>query len=100
MLKLITCALALTASLPAIAAPDRIVRSEVVRFNDLDLADPAGIATLERRINSAARRVCEYQDTRGSTILFSQDRAACMANALAAARQQVAAKTGAAILRG
>lgn len=101
MLKLLTCALALTASLPAVAAnPERAVRNEVVRFDDLNLASPAGVATLERRINSAARRVCDFRDSRGSTLLVSKDLSQCMTNALASARQQVAAKTGANILKG
>lgn len=100
MLKLMTFALALTASLPVAANPARETRSEVVRFDDLNLSSTAGVAALERRINSAARRVCEYRDARGSTYLLSQDQAVCMKNALASARQQVAAKTGTAILKG
>lgn len=34
------------------------VRQTVVRYGDLDLTDPQGIAQLERRVASAARRVC------------------------------------------
>lgn len=100
MSKLLACALALTASLPAAAAAQTVVKNEVVRFDDLNLASPAGVAKLERRINSAVRRVCDYHDSRGSSLLMSKDLSNCITNALASARQQVAAKTGAIILKG
>jgi UrcA family protein len=35
------------------------VRSETVKFKDLDVGTPAGVEALYRRIHSAARRVCE-----------------------------------------
>ena len=41
------------------AAPSKDVRTEVVRFADLDLTRPAGAQELYRRIEHAARDVCE-----------------------------------------
>jgi UrcA family protein len=41
------------------AAPSKEVRTEVVRFADLDLTRPAGAQELYRRIEHAARDVCE-----------------------------------------
>lgn len=100
MLKSIACALALAASLPATAAAtDKVVRNEVVRFDDLNLTSPAGVAALERRINSVARRVCGYNEVYGTRII-PKDVSECMDSALASARKDVAAKTGAAIRKG
>ena len=101
MLKSIVCVLALAASLPAATlAAQPVVRSETVRFDDLNLANPAGIATLERRINSAARRVCSYHDGRGPSLIVPKEVSDCLNDALASARQEVALKTGAAIRKG
>jgi UrcA family protein len=41
------------------AAPSNDVRTETVRFADLDLTRPAGAHELYRRIQQAARDVCE-----------------------------------------
>ena len=41
------------------AAPSNNLRTEVVRFADLDLTRPAGTQELYRRIEHAARNVCE-----------------------------------------
>ena len=41
------------------AAPSNDVRTEVVGFADLDLTRPAGAQELHRRIEHAARDVCE-----------------------------------------
>lgn len=100
MLKSIACALALAATLPAAAAAETIERSEVVRFDDLNLASPAGVATLERRIATAARRVCAYNEPRGASYIAPRDLTECMTNALASARQQVALKTRTPIRKG
>lgn len=101
MLKSIACAaLAFAASLPATAAAtDKIVRNEVVRFDDLNLTSQAGVAALERRIASAARRVCGYNEVYGTRII-PKDVTDCMDSALASARQDVAAKTGTSIRKG
>lgn len=101
MMKAIVCASALAACLPAAAAAsDTVVQQEVVRFDDLNLGSPAGIKTLERRINAAARRVCNYHDPRGSSYLVPKEVSDCMDNALASARQQVAVKTAGTARKG
>ncbi len=101
MLKSIACALVLAASLPAAASAAAAIEStEVVQFKDLNLASPAGVATLERRIVGAARRVCGYATARRLSLNEQQGTSACMNRALNSARQQVALKTGTAILKG
>lgn len=100
MLKSIACALVLAASLPADAAAGPVVTQEVVRFDDLNLANAKGVQLLERRIESAARRVCGYSDARGFSLIVRREVSTCMDNALASARQQVAVKTGATIRKG
>ena len=95
MLKSIACALVLVAGLPATAAlAGPVVKKEVVRFDDLNLTSPAGVQALERRISAAAKRVCNYNETRGFSYIVSKDISDCMNNALASARQQVALKSG------
>jgi len=42
-----------------LAGPDPDVPSKVVSYDDLDLSKAAGAKTLSRRIQSAARRVCD-----------------------------------------
>jgi UrcA family protein len=41
------------------AQADEPLRSETVKFQDLNVNTPAGVEVLYRRIHSAARRVCE-----------------------------------------
>lgn len=59
-------ALACILTHPALAAPEIVTKSEVVRFADLDLAKPEGALTLYKRIQHAARKACgsESYDTR------------------------------------
>lgn len=52
-------ALWLACSLVASNAHAGDARSETVKFGDLDLNSPEGIAALYSRIHSAARRVCD-----------------------------------------
>jgi UrcA family protein len=47
------------AGVSAAGAADGAPPSEVVRFADLNISDPAGAQTLYRRIQAAARRVCQ-----------------------------------------
>jgi UrcA family protein len=64
--------------------------SHIVRYSDLDLSSKAGQATLDRRINHAARMVC---GTAASAAL--QDRLyveKCYATARASAKAQMAEK--------
>ena len=52
------------------ARAEEQVRSETVKFKDLDVGTPAGVEALYRRIHSAARRVCTssvaYPETFGA----------------------------------
>jgi len=59
-------ALACILTHPALAAPESVTKSEVVRFADLDLSKPEGALTLYKRIQQAARKICgsESYDTR------------------------------------
>ena len=87
MMKTLIAALALTATLPALAGESR-----VVRYDDLNLASPAGMERLERRIDRAARSICGL----GGTARFVGVRALeaaddCLAKAKAGAARQVAA---------
>lgn len=43
----------------AFAAPPADVRSETVKFADLNISTPSGVAALFQRIHAAAERVCE-----------------------------------------
>ena len=53
--------LTLSANCPAAALSDD-VRTQIVKFADLDLTRPAGAQTLYHRIQGAARTVCEVDD--------------------------------------
>lgn len=44
------------------AFADEPVRSQTVKFNDLNVDTPAGTQTLYSRIHAAAKRVCEETD--------------------------------------
>lgn len=95
MLKQIACALTLAVSLPTAAmAAEPLVRSEFVRFDDLNLASPAGNKTLNRRIEAAVRRVCGYSEGRGFSLIVRQEVTTCMTNARDSARSDIALKTG------
>jgi UrcA family protein len=51
-------ALAAATSAPAFASVPRDTATRVVSYADLDLAAPAGRASLDRRIGAAVRSVC------------------------------------------
>lgn len=91
MLKPISAALALAAlSLaPAPAAAAAAPQGQTVRYDDLDLARPADVERLERRIDQAARSVCGYGVERTGLGEFARSRA-CFATTRAQARRQVA----------
>lgn len=87
MLKIICGALALAATIPAVAGETRLVR-----YDDLNLASPAGQERLQRRIDTAARRVCGDANARRVLGLATSTKArACIAKAKANAADQVAA---------
>jgi len=83
-----TLALAFTAS-PALASSDE-VHTKMVDYADLNLSSPEGQERLERRIESAARSVCSVYENRIGTRLRSPELDACLANARAGAKKQVA----------
>lgn len=64
-----------------------------VNLSGIDLSTPEGQATADRRINSAARKVCRVTTTLTGTRIMSQDARACLAKARAGASQQLAAIT-------
>ena len=85
MFKTLIGALALAATLPAAAAETR-----VVRYDDLNLANAAGIERLERRINNAARDVCGATSDYRESLVMLADTKKCIAEAKARAMAQVA----------
>lgn len=75
---------------PSLAGePDRM--TVTIGVADLNLATPEGQRTLDRRIEKAARSVCRVPKVMTGTRIMNQDARACLAEAKAAARQQVAA---------
>lgn len=84
MFKTIFGVLALAAALPAAAAESR-----TVRYDDLNLASPAGQDRLQRRIDGAARDVCGGGQTRESLAMLAETQK-CIAEARTRARAQVA----------
>lgn len=85
MYKTIVSAIAIAAALPATA------ESVVVPTHDLDLASTAGMDRLERRIASAARRVCGDIGSSARGVHERLQITACVARAKATAASQVAA---------
>ncbi|SIN61833.1 UrcA family protein [Parasphingorhabdus marina DSM 22363] len=64
-------------------AQEKIVRTAIVHYDDLDLASAAGQQTLEGRLKGAVRKVCgSYQRGQLAEILDHQN---CMAEAKASA---------------
>ncbi len=54
MIRSIAALALIFAAAPALAQP----QAGSVRYSDLDLATPAGVATLDRRISRAVERLC------------------------------------------
>jgi len=69
------------------AATSNDVRTETVKFADLDLTRPAGAQELYRRIQQAARDVCQPNDS-AAHLQFSQE---CRSSAIARAVVDVGA---------
>lgn len=59
------------------------LRSQVVRFGDLNLSNPEGVAALYRRIEGAATRVC--RDLNRPRFVWSKSEAECKRAAIAQA---------------
>lgn len=64
-------------------APAFATRSEVVAYDDLNLANPKGVQELYERIASAARAVCDIGNSRA--LVFLEHRRTCVARAVAQA---------------
>ncbi|MEO6153611.1 MAG: UrcA family protein [Croceibacterium sp.] len=77
----------------ALTAP-AAAESVGIRHADLDLATPAGVQMLDRRIDSAARELCGIGDLRTGTRLQSSASKQCYQNAKANAHKQVAERVG------
>ncbi|WP_298306546.1 UrcA family protein [uncultured Erythrobacter sp.] len=84
-----TLALAFTAS-PALASSSDLPTKDV-SYADLNLNTPQGQARLETRLESAARSVCRSHERRSGTRIRSPHLDACLANARASAKKQMAA---------
>ena len=87
MLKTMIGALALAATLPAAAAT---TESRLVRYDDLNLSNAAGIERLERRITNAARQVCGVSGNHRESVAELAETQKCIADAKASAMAQVA----------
>ena len=79
-----TVAISLACALVAFNAQAGDVRSETIKFADLNLSSPSGVEALYLRIHSAARRVCSQPS--GSK--WTSDRA-CVTKAESAAISKV-----------
>lgn len=93
--------LALAAGLAALAPlPAAAQQTATVEHRDLDLATPEGQATLDQRINKAARQVCGLDQARTGTRLAPLKDTKCYRQAKAQVKQQVAAAIAAKQLGG
>lgn len=81
----VLAALALGTSAAAAGA-----KSVEVRYHDLDLSTAEGQKTLDRRIDRAARGVCDAAVLDVGTRIMSQDAVDCIGKAKTAVRRQVA----------
>ena len=75
---------------PAFAGPAELPTKEV-SFSDLDLSTAAGQAALDRRIDTAARKVCHMDNMRTVSRIKSRERQECYDKARASAANQIAA---------
>lgn len=72
-------------------AENRIIRTAVVQYGDLDLTSETGKATFNRRVKGAVRKVCGSYDSK--SITDQRDHSACMDEA-----QQSASRASVTIL--
>ncbi|HTN14974.1 MAG TPA: UrcA family protein [Sphingomonadaceae bacterium] len=63
------------------AAQPAFAEAASVSFKDLDLTTEAGREELDRRINSAAREVCGFNDERTGSRIVSRDSRKCYEDA-------------------
>lgn len=72
-------------------ANDTPAQSTSVQFDDLNLSTPEGQKKLDRRINAAARQVCQVSQGITGTRVKSRGQSACLKKARKSATKQVAA---------
>lgn len=79
---------------PATAGPKlsqkNVGQSVAVSYADLNLGTVAGQKALERRINAAAKKVCQWDKHAVGTRILSPDRRACFDKARQSAKKQMA----------
>ena len=85
-IKLIVAAAAVALSAPAFAASEP-VDTAIVEYGDLNLSSARGVATLQRRINHAAKQVCGEVPSR--EIALRQEVIDCQAGVIANAAAQL-----------
>lgn len=88
-MKTAQIAIAAMLSLAFSAAPS-FARDVTVSYSDLDLQTAQGRATLERRLEAAARAACEGTFTTTGTLLPNQAQRKCMSMARRQSREQLA----------
>jgi UrcA family protein len=89
-LALAAAALGLAVTATPAFADNSVVRSTQVSTAGLDLATPEGQEMLDRRVQSAAREVCGFNEARTGTRLKLQSPRSCYVRALNSAKDQVA----------
>ena len=75
------------------AVPSDEVPSETVKFQDLNVASPAGVAALYGRIHRAAQHVCEVPNNRQLANVQRANTCVAQAEARAVAQLDIAALT-------
>ncbi len=86
MIKKFVCALALAATATAANAETLSIKT-----SDLDLSTEAGVKKLDKRIDSAARRVCKAYESNTGSRLMPAGTSECIKRASAEAKQRFAA---------
>lgn len=92
MIKPLIAAAAMSAALataPAIAG-DAEGKSVAVSYHDLDLSSAEGLKALERRLESAARRACDYNNLQVGSRIKSRSQRDCLIVARKSAKAQFA----------
>jgi len=73
------------------AAPTAFAKTMEVSYRDLDLSTVSGQKKLDQRINSAARRVCDFDQANTGSRIRDNDAVDCYRKAVSQVRSQVAA---------
>lgn len=93
MFKTTLTAAALSVAILAspVTAAEGSVPNTTIEFKDLNLTTSEGQEALDRRIDKAARAICQVDDTKTGTRVRSRDRVACVKAAKKSVKKQVAA---------